>query len=145
MMNLIMNFICASIGTLCFAILYNVHKRYYLSVSGVGGVGFVVYLLLVDITSPAMATFFGTIVVVLLSRILAVYMKCPITIFLVSGILALLPSPRIYYTAFYIMKNQPDIAWIHGLYAIQIVFSIVIAIAFVLSIPRTKFVLFKNK
>lgn len=144
MYNLLMNFICAFVGTICFAMLYNVNKRYYFSVGMIGGIGFVIFLLLEHCTSPVTATFIASIFVVLASRILAVYMKCPITIFLVSGILAILPSPRIFYTAYYIINNQPDIAYGHGIYAVKIVFSIVLAIAFILSIPRNKFV-FKKR
>ena len=56
---------------------------------------------------PALASFFGTLAVVLISRILTVRMKCPITIFLISGIIPLVPGAGVYFTAYYLV-TEPD-------------------------------------
>lgn len=135
----ILNFLCAAIGTICFAMLYNANHRYYISIGLVGGFGYLIFLILDQFISASTATFIATVFVVLSSRILAIYKKCPITIFLVSGILALLPSPKIFYTSYYLIQYNYELAAINGMYAIKIAFSIVIAIAFMVSIPKDFF------
>ena len=86
------------VGTVAFAVLFNVPKRFYLCCGLTGTAGWMIYLTLTagyDL-SPALASFFGTLAVVLISRILTVRMKCPITIFLiiVLGIVLIVSIPR---------------------------------------------------
>lgn len=133
------NFICASIGTICFAMLYNVTKRYYFSIGLVGGIGYLIYLIIILYSTPAIATFIASLFVVLASRILAIYKKCPITIFLVSGVLPLIPSPKIFYTSYYIIQYEYELALMNGMFALKVAFAIVLAISFVLAIPRSVF------
>ena len=64
---------------------------------------------------------------------------CPITIFLVSGIIPLVPGAGIYYTAYYLVTGQMSLAAVKGLEAVKIAFAIVLGIIFVVSIPRDAF------
>ena len=89
--------------------------------------------------SAAVASFLGALVVVLISRMLTVKMKCPITIFLVSGIFPLVPGAGIYYTAYYLVTNQLALAAQKGLESVKIAFGIVLGIVFIVSIPREAF------
>ena len=66
-------------------------------------------------------------------------MKCPITIFLVSGIIPLVPGAGVYYTAYYLVMNQLSMAAQKGMESIKIAFGIVLGIAFIISIPREAF------
>ena len=45
--------------------------------------------------------------------------KCPITIFLVSGIIPLVPGAGIYYTAYYLVTGQMSLAAVKGLEAVK--------------------------
>ena len=83
--------------------------------------------------------FFAALVVVLISRLLTVRMKCPITIFLVSGIFPLVPGARVYYTVYYLVTSEMGKAAQEGLEALKIAFGIVLGIAVVLAIPREVF------
>ena len=87
------------LATLAYAILFNVPKQYYTACGITGLAGWIVYLAMCQVTTVALASFVGTLAVVLISRILTVRKKCPITIFLVSGIIPLVPGAGIYYTA----------------------------------------------
>ena len=104
--ELIVNVLCSFSGTIAYSVLYNVPKKYYVCCGMTGAAGWLVYKALVQGISPAIASFFGTLVVVLISRMLTVRMKCPITIFLVSGIFPLVPGAGVYYTAYYLVTNQ---------------------------------------
>lgn len=89
--------------------------------------------------SVSAASFFGAFAVVLISRILTIYMKCPITVFLVSGILPLVPGAGVYYTAYYIVTNQLTQASLKGMESFKVAFAIVMGIVLVVSIPREVF------
>lgn len=139
------NLIAAFFGTLGYCILYNVPRRFYLWCGFTGAVGWFVYLLAVDRMGLAGASFIAAASVVLLSRILAVYQRCPITIFLVSGVFPLVPGASLYYTVFYLINDDFVGAGERGMSAIKIVFAIVLAIVFVVSIPKKWFMISKLK
>lgn len=137
--TLIMEIFCSFIGTVGYAILFNVPKRFYASCGFTGAAGWIIYRTALGHTSAAVASFFGTLVVVLISRILTVRMKCPITIFLVAGILPLVPGAGVYYTAYYLVTNQLGEAAQRGLGAVKVAFAIVLGIVCIVSIPREFF------
>lgn len=137
--NFLFNFVCPFLGTVAFSILFNVPKRFYFSCGLVGAMGWVMYCVTVGYTSAAVASFLGSLVVVLLSRILTVRMKCPITIFLISGIFPLVPGAGVYYTAYYLVMNQLAEAAHRGLGAVKVAFAIVLGIVLIVSIPREFF------
>lgn len=132
---------CSFIGTVAFAVLFNVPKQYYIGGGITGTIGWLIYHGVVTAGgSPTLATFCGTAVVVLISRVLAVYMKCPITIFLISGILPLIPGGSVYYTAYYVVVDDLYMAATKGVLAIKLAFAIALGIVFVVSIPKQWFV-----
>jgi len=136
---MIQNILCSFVGTLMFSILFNVHSKYYVYCGLTGMAGWVTYCLLIPYVTPELATFLGTIVVVLLSRILAVWRRCPITVFLISGIFPLIPGTSVYYTAYYFVMNDLDMAVDKGIMALKLAFAMVLGIVFIVSIPREFF------
>lgn len=136
---MLVDFICAFIGTLAFSHLYNVPKKHYFYCGLVGAIGYICYCLLDVRVSATFATFVATMIVVLCSRILTVFRKCPITVFLVSGIFPLVPGAGVYNTAYYFVVNDLEQASACGINALKIAFAIVLGIVFVVSIPRQVF------
>ena len=124
------------LATLAYAVLFNVPKQYYTACGITGMAGWLLYLAMCQVTTVALASFVGTLAVVL---IFTVRKKCPITIFLVSGIIPLVPGAGIYYTAYYLVTGQMSLAAVKGLEAVKIAFAIVLGIIFVVSIPRDAF------
>ncbi len=112
---MVVGFICAFIGTIAFSHLFNVHKKHYLLCGLVGAVGYLCYYLLDMRVAASFATFVATMVVVLFSRILTVIRRCPITIFLISGIFPLVPGASVYNTAYYFVMNNLDEAIVWGI------------------------------
>ncbi len=137
--DILMNILCSFGGTVGFSILFNVPKKYYIWCGITGVAGWMMYCIMETMSSVTTASFIGTMVVVLMSRVLAVYKKCPITIFLVSGIFPLIPSSNVYYTAYYLFQNEVGMAVDRGMLAIKVAFAMVMAIVFVVSIPKEKF------
>ena len=136
---MVIGVLCAFIGTIAFSHLFNVHQKHYFLCGLVGAVGYLCYCLLDLKTSPAFSTFVATMVVVLFSRILTVIRRCPITIFLVSGIFPLVPGASVYNTAYYFVMNNLDEAIVWGINSLKIAFAIVLGIVFIVSIPRQCF------
>ncbi len=136
---MIQHIVCSFIGTVAFSMLFNVHARYYFYCGLTGTAGWVVYCLLVPYISPVLATFLGTVVVVLMSRMLAVWRKCPITVFLISGIFPLIPGTSVYYTAYYFVMNDFWMAAEKGIMALKLAFAMVLGIVVMVSIPKQFF------
>ena len=65
--------------------------------------------------------------------------KCPITVFLISGIFPLIPGTSVYYPAYYIVMNDLNMALDKGMMALKLAFAIVLGIVFIVSIPREYF------
>lgn len=137
--DILVNVVSPFFGTIAYAVLFNVPKQYYLSGGMTGLAGWLVYKAVCAYGSPAVAAFFGTLIVVLISRMLTVLMKCPITIFLVSGIIPMVPGAGIYYTAYYLVTSQLSLAAQKGLESVKIAFAIVLGIVCIVSIPREFF------
>ena len=140
-MDIISHVICSFLGTIGFAILFNIPSKYYLSGGLTGVAGWMVYMLLTAgfQVSSEMATFWGTFVVVLISRMLTVRLRCPITIFLIAGIIPLVPGASAYFTAYHLMTGELSQAVSEGMTAVRLAFAIVLGIVFVVAIPRQFF------
>ena len=93
--HLIFEFLTAFVGTIAFALLFQVPKEYYVNCGLAGGCGWICYKLLLAGCGLFGSTFFATVLVVFLSRLSAVRRHCPVTIFLVAGIFPLVPASRL--------------------------------------------------
>lgn len=81
-----------------FCIVFEIRKPLFILLSCVtGAVGWLVFLLLADIGSGVVRYLLATIVVSVLSEIFARILKAPATIFLVIGIVPLVPGGGLYY------------------------------------------------
>lgn len=135
----IVNMVCPCLGTVAFAVLFNVPKRFYVSCAAIGTLGWLVYCAVVNSSSPAIASFVAALIVVLISRMLTVRLKCPITMFLIPGIFPLIPGASVYYMAYDLVIGKTGEAGQSGFLALKIAFGIVLGIVSAVSIPRDVF------
>ena len=131
--------IAAVAGTIGFSVLYSVPRAYYPYCGIIGGAGWFLYCLLIEAHSAPEATLFAAILVVLLSRLFAVKERCPVTIFLISGMFPLVPGGGIYWTAYYIVTGEMELAAEKGFTAVKVAVAIVLAIVFVFQLPQKLF------
>ena len=98
--ELIANGVCAFAGAVAFAVFFSVPRHFYIGCGITGAAGWCVYLILEEYAglSAAIASFCGTLVVVLITPMLTVRKKCPITIKTITRVSAKLPRAGIYYT-----------------------------------------------
>ena len=141
MQEMFSNIICSFLGTIAYAVMYNVPKKYYVGCGFTGMMGWLVYCFAErkEVLSSIVACFFGALAVVLIARTLSVKMKCPITIFLISGIFPLVPGAKVYNTVYYLVMNDRTLASAMGMQAIKMAFAIVVGIVIGVSIPKEIF------
>ena len=120
----------AFIGTIGFSALFGTPRRYYLDCGLAGTAGWAVYLLLASAgpTHVVGAAFLGALAVAVMAHLLAVTRRCPVTVFLICGIIPLVPGGGIFWTAYYIITNQLRLAATTGFTALKVTIAIAGAI-----------------
>ncbi len=138
-LRLLLQAAAASVGTVAFSLLFGAPAKYFPYCGLIGGSGWLFYLILAPLSSAAAATFTATVIVILMSRWFAVRKRCPVTIFLISGIIPLVPGAGIYWAAYYAVTNQLAMASETGFEALKIAVAIVLGIVFVFELPQKVF------
>lgn len=134
---MIIQIISAFAAVFMFTMLLEVPKQYIPYAAATGAIGWWVYLLVQDKGYSTMAAaFLSTMVVALLSHILARIEKAPVTVFLVSGILPSVPGAAIYRSVYFLIHNFPLPATNYLLETLQIAGAIAMAIFIVDSLFR---------
>ncbi|MCM1308981.1 MAG: threonine/serine exporter family protein [Butyrivibrio sp.] len=138
---MIVKIAAAAVATVAFALLFRTPSKYYIHCGIIGGLGWALYYTLSTYTffSPTEATFFAMLFVSLVSRFCAVWEKCPVTVFLISGLLPLVPGAGIYWTAYYLVTGQISTAKDSGFEALKITVAIVLGIVMVFELPQKLF------
>lgn len=131
------------IAVLAFAILFHAPRREWVPCGLTGMVGWVVYWLAVQGgVSVVAASLYGTLALALLSRVLAVVRRCPVTVFLTGGIFPLVPGAGIYYTVYAFITGDNAGALFKGVETLKIAGAIALGIVLVLALPRGVFRVF---
>ena len=86
----------------------------------------------------AAASLLAVIPLTLLTRVFAITLKLPVTVFLLSGIFPLVPGAGIYYTAYYFIQNEKALALAKGISTFKIAVALAIGISLVLCVPLPK-------
>ena len=121
--------IAAFLGTVAFGYLFGIPRRYFVYSGLCGSVAWGVYSLPV----------WGSEVIALLSRFFAVKKRCPVTVFLIAGMIPLVPGIGLYWTFYYLVTNQLEQMSATGLVAVKSACAIVLGIVFVFEIPQKFF------
>lgn len=144
--DMLLQVLAAAVGTIGFSLLFGAPVCYYRYCGLIGGAGWLFYLCLLPVSSAPMATLFATVGVILMSRWYAVRKRCPVTIFLISGIIPLVPGAGVYWAAYYTVTGQFSMASQTGYAALKVAVAIVLGIVFVFEIPQRFFRIgLKNK
>lgn len=116
----------AFVGTMGFSALFGSPRKFYGECGVVGMLGWAVYLWVA--TAPAQnivaASFLGALTVATLGGILAIACKCPTTVFLICGIIPLVPGGGIFWTAYYVISNHLRLAATTGFTALKVTIAI---------------------
>lgn len=117
------------IAVVSFAIIIGVPRKFLGYAGFVGAVGWLVYLLLLKAElSPVAVMFYAALVVSLISHSFARLMKTPVTLFLIAGILPLVPGVGMYRIVYNLITNNNSLAGYYFNQTMQLAGMIALAI-----------------
>ena len=100
---------CSAIAVVGFALLFEIHPRLMPYCALCGAISWAVYLVADYFgASGIWSTFYATLAVDLFSHISARTLKTPVIIFLISGLLPLVPGISIYKSVYFVMYGEGD-------------------------------------
>ncbi|MCR5665204.1 MAG: threonine/serine exporter family protein [Eubacterium sp.] len=103
--------VMAGVGTVAFAYLFHAPKKYFLDLGILGAVSWMIYLLLaMKFDMVVFLIFVPALFAAVMSRILSVKRKCPITIFLSTSIFPLIPGLSFYRAIYFFMTGTTALA-----------------------------------
>nr|WP_026022216.1 threonine/serine exporter family protein [Clostridium senegalense] len=141
---MILAFIYAFISSLGFGILFNVRGKDLFFASLGGGLSWFVYkLAILNGLSDVLALFLGTLMVSIVAEICARVFKNPVTVYLICGLIPLVPGSGMYYTTFEAVKGNYSTALTKGIQTLFNAGSISVSVMFVSTLSRllTKIIL----
>lgn len=143
----IMQATAAFIGTVGFAVLYGVPRSEYFHVGVCSMIGWMAYLIMLRLAGATVveSNFVATLVVVLVSRFMAVDRKCPVIVFQICGVFPLIPGAGIFWTVYYIVNKELSMAVTTGFTALAVAVAIVLGIIFMTSLPGKMFKIAQKK
>jgi uncharacterized membrane protein YjjP (DUF1212 family) len=134
--SFLVQLIAAFLGTMAFAVLFGVPRNYYFDAGLCGMMGWLLYLILTRYSafSAVEVMFCATALVTLIALLQSIGRKCPITVFLISGIFPLVPGAGIFWTSYNIVSNQLPEALNTGFAALKATVAIAFGILAVMEI-----------
>lgn len=136
----------AFISTFAFAVLFSAPKSQYLFCGLCGCFTWGMYLLFQGFGySTVISSLFATFFLTVLARILSILKKNPVTIYLITGVLPLVPGAGIYYTSYYLIMNEGSKSISMGVETFKIAGAIALGIIFGFAVPLRYIVCHKLK
>ena len=131
------HFIFAGLATCGFAIFFNVQPKLLLWTAPIGALGWLVYVLGVfNYENPMIYSFTAAAVISLCSEILARRLKQPAILFVIPGILPLVPGVGLYQTVYSTMFKKYGLAATIGTKSVIVSIGIALGILVVASLSR---------
>lgn len=128
--------ILAFLSTITVAVMFNTPKKELLYCGIVGGVGWFFYSLCINNGfCSCFSNFCGSFFIALFSRIFSKVRKNPISIFIIAGIVTLVPGANIYNTILNVVLSNHDKATFYGMETIKSACAIALAIIIIFSMP----------
>lgn len=131
------NFVFAFFGTMGFTIMFNSPKNSVVKASTIGALGWTLYLFTINQGQSAIsASFVGAMTVGLLGELFASKFRSPATVFVIPGIIPLVPGYGIYYTMTSIITKSYETATTKGFEALFVALAIATALIITSTIGR---------
>ena len=137
-MPVYMHFLYSTIATIGFSVFLNAPKSALIPAGLTGGIGWSVYYFLIHTTNnDILANFLASILVALISEILARKLKYPAILFVIPGIIPLVPGLGMYNTMLYLVQSNYELAISKGANVLFIGGAISLGVLAVTSLSRT--------
>lgn len=136
-MTYISQFIFAYISTIGFAVMFNAPSKSIYKTGFAGAIGWIAYMIAHNYyPNKPLASFIGALAVGLMSEWFAVNTKRPVTIYVIPGIIPLVPGFGLYYTILSIIQKDYVKAANTGFEAIFIAIAIALGLILALQIGK---------
>ncbi|HJC11946.1 MAG TPA: threonine/serine exporter family protein [Candidatus Blautia merdigallinarum] len=134
----ILQFLAAGIGTVAFSVLFSVPREHYPLCGFIGGTGWLICWTFVHGLGAGaiVGNFVATVFITLASRIGSTVRKCPVTLFLIAGIFPEVPGIGIYRTIYYTLLENNRLSLHYGRETLGIAIAMVLGIILVFEIPQ---------
>ena len=135
---MILDFALAFFATIGFSVIFNVPRKeiFYCGIAGASG--WFLFQLIYSYGTVE-AVFAATLIISYISRFLSFKRKMPATLYMIPGIIPLVPGTGIYYTMYFIVIGDNPQALMRGIETLMIAGVIAIGLLIVLSLPRWLF------
>lgn len=128
-LELILQVVSAFVGVVTLAVLFQVPKKYLVLAGITGAGGWLVDLVMTEVLkNEVFASFVAALFVAVLSQLFARRSKAPVTVYLVTGILPLVPGIGMYRTVYYLLQSNSEQTAYYFSYTLQIAGMIALAI-----------------
>lgn len=128
-LELMLQVLSAFVGVVAVAISFQVPKKYLLLAGATGAGGWLVELVMEELLqSSIVSSFLAALLVAVLAQIFARVSKAPVTLYLVTGILPLVPGVGMYRTVYYLLQSNQELTSYYLSYTLQIAGMIALAI-----------------
>lgn len=133
--------LAAFIGTFAFAILFGVPRQQYATCGIIGAIGWAAFLIMTraGIAGTMVSITFSTVLICLMSRMVAVWDKCPSTVYLLCGIFPLVPGAGIFWFTYYLVAEKFRLSMTTGFNAGMAAIAIVLGIILAMEFPQRCF------
>lgn len=133
-----MHFLYSTIATIGFAIFLNSPINTLLPAGLTGGIGWSIFYYLMTFSSNSIfSNFIAAAIVSLISEILARRLKHPAILFVIPGIIPLVPGLGMYNTMLYLVQGNYDLAIATGADVLFVSCAIALGVLVITSIART--------
>lgn len=137
-MPLYLHFIFSFICTIGFSIFLSAPKRSLPYAGLIGAIGWVLYVYLFKLTdNPILSNFVPATIVGILSEVSARYLKQPAIVFIIPGIIPLVPGLGMYNTMLYLVQENYELATSTGVTALLVGGAISLGVLIVTSFVKT--------
>lgn len=139
--------LAAFIGTFAFAILFGVPRQQYATCGIIGAIGWAAFLIMTraGIAGMMVSITFSTVLICLMSRMVAVWDKCPSTVYLLCGIFPLVPGAGIFWFTYYLVAEKFRLSMTTGFNAGMAAIAIVLGIILAMEFPQRWFSKLRRK
>lgn len=129
MLYLLIHALGSFVAVVTLSLIFYVPKRFLIYSGIVGSIGWTVYIGLMETGLNEMLDMFtAALLVAVVSHLFARGKKAPVTVFLIPGILPLVPGVGMYRIVYYILQENSAVAGYYFLYTLQMAGMIAIAI-----------------
>lgn len=121
----------AMLGALGFGLIFNVRKNKLIYVMIGGFINYLAYMLTFNFTNSVfLSAAVCAVVTSLYSEVMAILLKCPTTIFILTGLIPSVPGSSLFYTMQNLVLKDSGEALRQGIITIEVILGIVSGMLF---------------